>query len=168
MSGLLEYARVGRKKEAVAEVDTGRLIRDIIEGIGAPAGLKIDKRGTWPVLATLAEPLDVVLRNLIENAVKHHDTRQGTITLSVTGDEGGFRFDVADDGPGIDPSYHAAIFEPFRTIAGEETPDSSGIGLALVKKTAEVVGGRIEVISDPAVRRGTTFRLYWPRVIEAG
>ena len=43
MSGLLEYARVGRKQEAIASVDTGRLVRDIILGIGAPESLRIDR-----------------------------------------------------------------------------------------------------------------------------
>ena len=165
MSGLLAYARVGRKQDAIALVDTARLVRDIIQGIGAPPALRIERLGDWPSLSTLAEPLDVVLRNLVENAVKHHDTKQGRITLSVH-DAGAFlRFDVADDGPGIDPGYHEAIFEPFRTVANDASPDSSGIGLALVKKAAEVVGGRIEVASEPALRRGTTFRLFWPKVI---
>jgi signal transduction histidine kinase len=167
MSGLLAYARVGRKQEAIAEIDTARLVRDIIQGIGAPPALEIQRRGAWPVLATLAEPLDVVLRNLVENAVKHHDTREGSIVLSVHDDGAFWRFDVADDGPGIDPSYHEAIFEPFRTVANDGSPDSSGIGLALVKKTADVAGGRIEVESEPTLRRGTTFRLFWPKIISS-
>ena len=85
-------------------------------------------------MTTLAEPLDVVLRNLVENAVKHHDTKVGVIALSAHEDGAYIRFEVADDGPGIDPSYHEAIFEPFRTVAEEAPPESSGIGLALVKK----------------------------------
>ncbi len=167
MSGLLEYARVGRKAEMTTSVDTSRLVRDIIIGIGAPASLKIESAGTWPVLTTLAEPLDVVLRNLVENAVKHHDTKTGVIALSAHDDGASVRFEVADDGPGIDPSYHEAIFEPFRTVADDAPPESSGIGLALVKKTAEVVGGRVEVESDPGQRRGTKFLLYWPKTIAA-
>ena len=165
MSGLLEYARVGRKQEAVATISTGKLVGEIIAGIGAPAGLSIECAGQWPTLTTLAEPLDVVLRNLIENAVKHHDTKRGVIVLTAN-DEGPFVcFEVADDGPGIDPSYHAAIFQPFRTVSDEASPDNSGIGLALVKKTVEVAGGRIEVRSEPAIRRGTTFLVSWPKHI---
>lgn len=165
MSGLLEYARVGRKKEALATVDLGRLAAEIIAGIGAPPGLRIEMRGDWPVVTTLAEPLDVVLRNLVENAVKHHDTKQGTIALVASEAGPHICLEIVDDGPGIDPAYHSAIFEPFRTVSDESLPESSGIGLALVKKTADVVGGRIEVRSEPSVARGTTFRLFWPRVI---
>ena len=163
MSGLLEYARVGRKQEAITRVDSGRLVGEILAGIGAPDSLEVVCEGVWPILTTLVEPLDVVLRNLVENAVKHHDTKTGSIRLSAH-DAGEFiRFDVADDGPGIDPSYHEAIFEPFRTIAEEAPPESSGIGLALVKKTVEVVGGQIAIVSDPGRRRGATFQLYWPK-----
>jgi signal transduction histidine kinase len=167
MSGLLEYARVGRKQDVIADVDTARLVRDIIQGIGAPPGLPIVPSGTWPTLTTLADPLDVVLRNLIENAVKHHDTKRGAIVVTAHDQGDSIRFEIADDGPGIDPSYHEAIFEPFRTVTGETSEESSGIGLALVKKTAEVVGARIEVVSAPALRRGTTFNVIWPKIIRA-
>ena len=162
------YRAAGRKDDAVAIIDTGRLIQDIVLGISVPSSLEIRRRGVWPVITTLAEPLDVVLRNLIENAVKHHDTKIGVIELSAHDDGAFVRFQIADDGPGIDPSYHEAIFEPFRTVAEEAPPESSGIGLALVKKTAEVVGGRIEVKSYPARGRGTTFLLYWPKIIAPG
>ena len=158
MSGLLEYARIGRKQDALAEVETAKLIRDIVIGIGPPDGLTIERVGDWPVMTTLSEPLDVVLRNLIENAVKHHDTKRGRIRLSAHDDGDFVRFEVADDGPGIDPSYHEAIFEPFRTVSNEPSPESSGIGLALVKKTAELVGGRIEVGSDLSRTRHHVFR----------
>ena len=165
LSGLLEYARVGRKDDAVAIIDTGRLIQDIVLGISVPSSLEIRRRGVWPVITTLAEPLDVVLRNLIENAVKHHDTKIGRIELTARDETDMVRFDIADDGPGIDPAYHGAIFEPFRTAKEEMPAESSGIGLALVKKTTEVVGGRVVVHSDPAAGRGTTFSVFWPKSI---
>jgi signal transduction histidine kinase len=168
MSGLLEYSRIGRKKDALTSVDTQRLLKEIIETIGVPAGMRIEREGNWPTFETVAEPLDVVLRNLIENAIKHHDTKQGTLRLLAEEQSECWRFSIADDGPGIDPGYQTAIFEPFRKIDQDASPESSGIGLALVKKTVELVGGSIEVQSDPAVKRGTTFIVLWPKAIADG
>jgi hypothetical protein len=72
-------------------------------------------------------------------------------------------FEVGDDGPGIPPEWHGAIFQPFKRVRDEVDPESSGIGLALVKRTVESFGGRIEVRSDPALARGTRFLVTWPK-----
>lgn len=167
MSGLLQYARVGRKAEAIEEIDTAALVRDVVRGIGRPEGMRIRLAGDWPRLRTLVEPLDVVLRNLVENAVKHHDRAEGEIVVSAQDDGASVRIEIADDGPGIDPAYHGAIFQPFRSAAETMPAESSGIGLALVKKTVDTVGGQIEVRSRSG-ERGTTFRLLWPKVVETG
>ena len=166
MSGLLEYSRIGRKQDAIARVDTRRLLRDIVETMGVPPGLTIEVLGAWPVFETLGEPLDVVLRNLIENAVKHHDTKAGVLRLSAEELPGNYAFSIADDGPGIDPAYRDVIFEPFRKVNDEVSPDSSGIGLALVKKTLELVGGSITLQSDAAQARGAIFRVMWPKTLK--
>ncbi len=75
-------------------------------------------------------------------------------------------FRLQDDGPGIPPDWHAAVFQAFRKVADRAHTDGSGIGLALVKKTIESVGGSISIVSDPAHRRGTTFRVIWPKTIQ--
>ena len=145
---------------------------DIIASMPRPAKFKITTSGGWPQLRTWAIPLDVVLRNLIENAIKHHDRDEGHITVTANETETAVQFSISDDGPGIPKDWHAAIFEPFRRItdaADEQSrdADSSGIGLALVKRTVETVAGRVDVQSNPAVSRGTTFRVTWPRTAPA-
>jgi signal transduction histidine kinase len=168
--GLLEYAQIGRKSEAVERVDTRALINEIVAGMRPGASIAIRMTGAWPITETLPVPLDLVLRNLISNAIKHHDRQQASIELAAGSREHFFTFAVIDDGPGIDPSWHEAVFQPFRTVfdvsggeAAAQDPDSSGIGLALVKRAIETVGGRIELKSDPAVTRGATFTVFWPK-----
>ncbi len=166
LTGLLEYSRIGRKSEAAENVDTQALIVEIIASIERPDGVEIVVEGEWPTFVTVSQPLDIVVRNLIDNAVKHHDLQAGRITVHAE-DSGSFwKFSVIDDGPGIEPEWHEAIFEPFKRIGDpDETPEGSGIGLALVKKTVEWVGGRIDVSSAPSQSRGTTFRIHWPKTI---
>jgi signal transduction histidine kinase len=127
--------------------------------------MQVTLAGEWPVLDTLAAPLDLVLRNLVANAVLHHDRSVGAIVVSAAMQRQALRIDVADDGPGIAKAHQEAIFLPFRTLSENQSDDHHGIGLALVRKTIDVVGARLDVISDPSVQRGTTFRVEWPLAI---
>lgn len=166
LSALLDYASVGRKADVVETVDTRSLVARIAESLERPPSFEIEIRGTWPVIETLAVPLDLVVRNLLDNAIKHHDRCDGRVVVAVLA--GGaetapfFRFSIADDGPGIDPRHHEAVLLPFRTLADTNGSGSSGMGLAFVKRTIETLGGRIRLRSDPVCNRGTTFEVWWP------
>jgi signal transduction histidine kinase len=163
--GLLEYAQIGRKAEALERVDTAALAHEIVASLRPEPQMRVTLTGEWPVAETCPVPLDLVLRNLISNAIKHHDRAAGTIELAA-GERGAFfTFAVIDDGPGIDPAWHAAVFQPFRTVDGDDggNSDNSGIGLALVKRAIECAGGKIELVSEPAQRRGAVFTVLWPK-----
>lgn len=165
LTDLLDYARIGRVQEAVQTVDTHHVVTEILESLRPSTRLDLAVSGTWPAIDTLAAPLDLVLRNLIENAIKHHDSEVGRVEVTATFDAQHVFFSIIDDGRGIAPEWQTAIFEPFRKVDDAHHPESSGIGLALVKKTVETVRGSISIISDPASRRGTTFVIQWPRQI---
>ncbi len=70
-------------------------------------------------------------------------------------------FSVADDGPGIAPGFHERIFELFQTLKPRDQVEGSGMGLAIVKKTVESMGGSISV--DSAAGAGAVFRFTWPK-----
>lgn len=170
LSGLLEYSRFNRRDEALETVDTSALVREIVSSVARPGAMTIEVAGTWPTLATLAQPLDIVLRNLIDNAVKHHDLAEGLVVVDGDDRSEELVIRVRDDGLGIPSEWHSAVFEPFRRIPedrGDARQDAgAGLGLALVKKIADSVGGSIQVDSSPATRRGTTFELVWPKAIK--
>ena len=165
--GLLEYAQIGRRQEAIELVDSGALMDEVASGLQVSTTMKVVRAGTWPEFETFRAPLDLVLRNLVDNALKHHDRADGTVTASVTASDRYWVFSIADDGPGIPADWHVAIFEPFRTVEtasiGVQGREGSGIGLALVKKTVETMNGRIDMQSEPQRARGTTFRVFWPK-----
>ncbi|MDX2158639.1 MAG: HAMP domain-containing sensor histidine kinase [Hyphomicrobiaceae bacterium] len=168
LTGLLDYARLERKADAVSLVDTRTLVDEIVAASREGGRHEISVEGVWPTIATLAQPFDIVLRNIVDNAVKHHDREAGghIVVRCVAGAGRELEITVADDGPGIDPAWHEAIFEPFKQIAETNGTAGAGIGLALVKKTIERFGGGIAVKSDPAKERGTTFVVRWPAEIE--
>lgn len=166
LSGLLDYSSLGRKDQALEDVDTRALI-DTVVGSLPTCGIAVKITGSWPTLVTLAAPLDLVLRNVIDNALKHHDTKQGSITVDCAEAAHALILTIADDGPGIEPKHHAAAFLPFRTLATNESGRGTGMGLALVKKTVETVGGSVSLASDPSRSRGVTFTIIWPKWITA-
>lgn len=163
LNDLLDYARAGRKDEIVEQVDTRALIEAIIASLPRPEDFVIVASGEWPVIETLAAPLDLVLRNLVDNAIKHHDRGAGRVELRGRIGDGRLQIDVADDGPGIPKAKHELVFLPFRTLGGSAAAGrGSGMGLALVRRVVEAVGAVISLDSDPVVARGTTFRISWP------
>lgn len=160
MDGLLVYLRVGSVHSLVEDVDIAGLLRDIVATLAPSPGFVVTYSGNLPVLRTRRASIRVVLENLICNALKHHDRAEGHISVSARLDAGVAEFRVSDDGPGIPPQFHDRIFVIFQTLAGRDEVESSGIGLAIVKKMVEGQGGQVRVESA-APKRGTTFVFTW-------
>jgi PAS domain S-box-containing protein len=165
LSGLLEYSRVGITKSDPEEVDTGRLVAEIIEYLAPPPAFVVECRGFMPILRAAKAPLEHVFQNLISNALKHHDRDRGTVVVSARDLGMLVEFAILDDGPGIDPAFHERIFGMFQTLRPRDEVEGSGVGLAIVKKAVEKNGGSIKVESAPP-RRGTAFVFTWRKSTE--
>jgi signal transduction histidine kinase len=162
ITGILELARVGRVAQANETVFVRTLLREVVDTLNVPAGFKVELPFFLPTLTTNAVQLQQVFTNLISNALKyHHHPDSGTVQIGC--DDAGefYSFSVADDGPGIDPEYHDRIFVIFQTLTERDTFESTGVGLAIVKKIVERQGGRITVKS--AEGQGAKFSFTWPK-----
>ncbi len=167
LTDLLLYSKIGRQEEALETVDTAELVHGIVASIPRPPRMMVEISGDWPILNTYVAPLDLVLRNLIGNATAHHDRDHGRVQVTCARGDDALEIVIVDDGPGIPPEWHEAVFLPFRTIAERPAADSSGIGLALVRRTAESVGAKLTLVSDPASARGATFTIAWPLAVNS-
>ncbi|MEL7049899.1 MAG: HAMP domain-containing sensor histidine kinase, partial [Pseudomonadota bacterium] len=168
LAALLDYASVGRKSEAVENVDTQTLVTEIANSIAKPDGFGITVDGHWPTFVTVRAPLDLVIRNLLDNAIKHHDYDRGRIVISASehqDDPHYFEFSIQDDGPGIARKHQEAVFLPFRTLTTTEDVSGRGMGLAFVRRTIETLGGKVTIASNAEVERGTAFHIKWPLTI---
>lgn len=160
---LLRYARSGKAETNYKEVMLAQLIEDILALQPLPPGFTLDTTGlSTPAFQAVATPLSTVLRNLISNAIKHHDHRQGHLTVSARVDGNHALITVTDDGPGIPPQAFQRIFKLFQTLTASQRNGQSGIGLALCKRLTETHGGHIDVVSPVAQERGAQFRVWWP------
>jgi signal transduction histidine kinase len=107
----------------------------------------------------LTDPLrlEQILVNLVSNAIRHSPAG-GTVVIRVEDARDGTAFEVRDQGPGIPPDQQDKIFEPFERF-DPSSGTGSGLGLALSRRLAEILGGRLSVDCPPGA---TVFRLVLP------
>lgn len=161
LSDLLTYSRAGRELSDHEVVDVEALTKKVV-GYLVPSDsnftVEMDLQGlkfvTWRV------PLEQILRNLIANAIKHHGGKSGKIQISGRFVEDGVTLTVGDDGQGIAPEFHQRIFGMFQTLKSKDEVEGSGMGLAIVARLVERIGGHIQCDSD--VGKGARFILSFP------
>jgi PAS domain S-box-containing protein len=162
LDDLLAYSRVGRTDTASRETNIANMFANIIEVLNPPAHIQVRlANGVPSMMVTASAQLEQVLRNLINNAIKHHDKSRGEVVLSAKRASIGIEFAVRDDGPGILPQFHGKIFQLFQTLKRRDEVEGSGMGLALVKKLVERQDSRITVHSQ-GDGTGAEFRFQWP------
>ena len=73
-----------------------------------------------------------------------------------------YTFFVQDNGPGIEPEYHEKVFVIFQTLNARDKVESTGVGLAIVKKIIEEAGGNVWIESEPG--KGASFFFTVPKL----
>ncbi len=163
IDGLLDYARCGREEDEIEPVELSRLLAEVIDSVAPPPTFTIDLPADLPTFSTKRLPLFQVLTNLVGNGIKHHYSEAGSMQISIADCGDCYEFAIADDGAGIPLEHHDRIFTIFQAVNPQNRSDSTGIGLAIVKKIIESQGGRIWLDTD--VKQGTRFCFTWPKII---
>ncbi|MFZ6756771.1 PAS domain-containing sensor histidine kinase [Undibacterium sp. Ji50W] len=163
LDDLLLYFRAGQLGGTIEHVDFAALVRDVFELCCAERPFNLELDGNFPICPTHKVPLELVFRNLISNALKHHDQASGKIHIRASHTEHFFEFAVADDGPGIAEEHRERVFTMFQTLRPRDEVEGSGMGLAIIKKTIESLGGSIRL--DGNHPRGAVFHFSWPRQV---
>jgi len=159
--GILSYARIGKEKQEKEDVDLNQLVDEISEALITKSGIKLIISSKLPKLFTEKLPLLQIFSNLIDNAVKHHDKRNGLIKVYHQEHFSHYKFFVEDNGPGISKNYHNKIFVIFQTLQERDMVESTGVGLAIVKKILDDRNQKIDIISDAG--KGAIFSFTWPK-----
>lgn len=158
--GIMDYAKVEVHAGKNGELELQKMLADLTLDLGLSEEQLLL---TGDVAAINVDTVNFrrVLENLIGNAVKYHDgSNDLRIIVSATLDAGRCQLSVKDNGPGIDSKFHERIFKVFQTLRTANMPESTGIGLAIVKKSVERQGGQVKILSE--LGYGSTFLFDWP------
>lgn len=161
---LLAYSRMERRPLEATAVDLPRLVHEVVQAESESlirAGLQVEIQ-VPPLEARVdRDGLALVLRNLLENAIKFSPGAQPPrIHIEARQEQGQIRLAVRDHGIGFDMKYHDRIFRIFQRLHRAEDFPGTGIGLALVYKAMQRMGGRVWAESTPGA--GATFHLELP------
>lgn len=161
--GMNEYMQALSFEPVIKPVNVGQLVLEIIRTL--PGGERFDVTLSLEVDAITVNPgmLDLVLRNLVENAIKHHDRESGRINIAVEDMDEGWLISLHDDGPGIETGTQQMLLEGHFNSTATEFDGEGGKGLPIVMRALCGVGGSLRIESDPAKIRGTRFLIMWPK-----
>ncbi len=166
LNSILDMARVeaGEMRLRPADVELKAVVEDVCStyrpiALGKGVELVCSARDAFTLHCDRTR-VTQVLNNLVHNALKFTD--HGRVSVEAGREGSDCVFEVSDTGCGIDPSQHELIFERFRQADAFETRQhgGAGLGLALCRELAELMGGGITVRSTPG--EGSVFRFWIP------
>jgi signal transduction histidine kinase len=159
INGLLAHSRMRNISASVTPVDLGAAVASALATLDfsiREAGASVDVRGPFPPVLAHGEPLVQVIANLISNAVKF--VAPGVVphvALSSERRHDRVRLNIRDNGIGIAPQFHHKVFNVFERLDTSGTYPGTGVGLAIVRKGVERMGGAVGLESQ--VGAGSTF-----------
>jgi light-regulated signal transduction histidine kinase (bacteriophytochrome) len=161
IDGVLRYSRAGRAREGRVDVDLSKMVPEVIALVTTPSHIRVKIETPLPMVSAEKTRIEQVFQNLLNNAVKYNDKPEGLVRIGSLDDGDHWRFYIADNGPGIEEKNFERVFQIFETCKPRDESDSTGVGLAVVKKTVELYGGRVWVESK--VGEGSTFYFTYPK-----
>ncbi len=156
---LLSYSRVSRADMGLTSVSLHEVAEEALEQVEADvtsSGANVQIAADLPMVMAHRVALVQAVANLIANGVKFIPAgRAPVIRVHAERENGHVRLWVEDNGIGIDPAHHERVFGVFERLHKSENYPGTGIGLAIVRKSVERMGGHVGVIS--AVGSGSRF-----------
>lgn len=160
IEGILSYARTDKELWKKENVDVGVLVQEIFQSLPLTPLIKTEV-AELPTFSTERIPLLQVFSNIISNAMRYNDKDSGLIKVYYKEYHIHYEFFVEDNGPGIAEVYHKKIFQIFQTLKERDTFESTGVGLAIVKKILDARKERIKLLSR--VGEGSVFSFTWSK-----
>lgn len=161
INGILDYSRAGRLKTKEEETDVNELLEKICDSQKVKDNIEYRLQKNLPVITTEKVALEQVFSNFISNGIKYNDKDLIIIEIGCKDLGDSCEFFVRDNGLGIDEAFHQKIFQIFQTLQARDEVESTGVGLAIVKKIIEEKGGEIRI--DSSLGEGTTVYFTWKK-----
>lgn len=161
INGILSYSRAGRIKTNKESFVVKVAIDDLCDNFtNSKAEFTFEGAEDLTIFSEKIT-LEQILVNLISNGIKYNNKPAIKITVGWKELDSSIEFFVRDNGPGIPPEFQQKIFVIFQTLQSRDEIESTGVGLAIVKKIIDEKGCEIRIESAPD--EGTTFFFTWPK-----
>jgi PAS domain S-box-containing protein len=160
---VLTYSRIGRSQVAIVPVDLNKLMDDVMQTYPALRAASAEITIEHPLHSVLGSHASIVqcVSNLLGNAVKFVPAgAKAKVRVWTEKHDSAVRLFVKDDGIGIPQGQQAKIFEPFQRAHPRGGYEGTGMGLAIVRKAMQRMGGSVGVESRDG--HGSTFYLELP------
>ncbi len=156
---MLEFSKISTHQIKMKYIGVDTIIDQILSNISIPENIKVIREVKLPTILSDEVSLNQIFRNLITNAIKYNDKEQGFIEFGCKENNRSFIFSVKDNGIGIPELEKEKVFNLFYKT--KDNHESHGVGLSIVKKSIEIIGGEISLESK--VGEGTTFYIEIPK-----
>lgn len=160
---LLKLSRLNNEALTQTNIPLRELVQELVQQPSVSGDCQISITGEWPVVKSTRTILKQALQNLISNGVKFNQSEQKLLTLNCR--KIGSRhceIEVRDNGIGINERHLERIFQTFQRLHTRTEFEGTGIGLAIVKKSVNKLGGTVRVESQ--IGHGSSFFLKFPLV----
>ena len=151
---LLDLSRIEARSLAldIHDTDLRALVREVVGSVRATferQGVDLDVHGLdrRAIIETDRTRIRQILLNLLSNALKFSE-RGGRVELTLAPSNGGWSVTVRDTGPGVDPAIGDKVFEAYRSDRPRTKKTGAGLGLAISRQLARVLGGELSYIDD--------------------
>jgi PAS domain S-box-containing protein len=166
---LLEYGRLAHAELPMSNVELGQSVQKVVQDLQQQISSKnatIDLGQKWPTVWANESVLSQIITNLLTNALKFVAPgvapRVRIWAEQIDGQNAAVRLHVDDNGIGIPPEIQGRLFQPFQRGTADPKYHGTGMGLAIVQKGAERLGGKVGLSSMPG--KGSSF---WMELLAA-
>ncbi len=153
ITDVLRYASLDIHFSEDKSIKLNPLIRNLINVLNVPKNISINILNPLPIVKGNKIKFQQLFQNLIDNAIKFCEKKKGIINIDIEDCNSFYKFSIKDNGIGIEKRHFERIFKIFQSL--EESKDSTGIGLSIVKKIVNNYKGEIWLESE--IGKGTTF-----------
>lgn len=137
------------------------VLREAVATVGMPEGGTVSVPDVLPRVVGDPWGLQIALQKALENALDHHDLGDPHIEITALMTEDRLILHVADDGPGLPDVPDEVLFAPLQSFARAGRRAGGGLGLSIIRRAAEKVGGSASLINRTG-RRGAILKIGYP------
>ena len=153
ISDVLDYSSVTKESLTNEIISLNDIVKEVIGDLHVPKNINISISNTLPNIKGDKIRFKQLFQNLISNAINHNDKTEGFVDINYSDENTHYKFEIEDNGMGIEKKYYEKIFEMFQSL--HDCKESTGVGLSIVKKIINLYKGDIWLESE--FGKGTTF-----------